>query len=128
MAGEDNRYAIDIRVFVSVIVIAMAVSFGVGVGLGPTAHSQIAMTPPEALPPVTSVQMKAAESAIADLAAADDGEVHEPAGQVRKKNWFLNLQRHFCRFILARSIDAVPNCLFPFRCAPLASFGRYQRH
>lgn len=81
MAGEDNRYAIDIRVFVSVIVIAMAVSFGVGVGLGPTAHSQIAMTPPQALPPVTSVQMKAAESALADLAAADDGEVHEPAGQ-----------------------------------------------
>jgi len=81
MAAEDNRYAVDIRVFVSVIVIAMAVSFGVGVGLGPTAHSQVAMTAPQSLPPVTSVEMKAAESALADLAAADDGEIHEPAGQ-----------------------------------------------
>ena len=98
MAAEDNRYAIDIRVFVSVIVIAMAVSFGVGVGLGPTAHSQIAMTAPQALPPVTSVEMKAAESALADLAAADDGEVHEPAGQVRKKS--SDLQCYSCRFVV----------------------------
>ena len=84
MAAEDNRYAVDIRVFVSVIVVAMAVSFGVGVGLGPTAHSQVSITAPQSLPPVTSVEMKAAETALADLAAADDGEIHEPAGQVRK--------------------------------------------
>ena len=85
MAAEDNRYAVDIRVFVSVIVIAMAVSFGVGVGLGPTAHSPVLSTPQlqEQLPPVTSVEMNAAESALAAKAAADDGELHEPAGQVR---------------------------------------------
>jgi len=80
MAGEDHRYAVDIRVFVSVIVIAMAVSFGVGVGLGPSAQSP-AMYSAQNLPPVTSVEMNAAESALADLAAADDGEIHEPAGQ-----------------------------------------------
>ena len=84
MTGEDHRYAVDIRVFVSVIVIAMAVSFGVGVGLGPTAHSQVAMTALQQLPPVTSVELNAAESALAAQAAADDGELHEPAGQVRK--------------------------------------------
>ena len=85
MAGEDHRYAVDIRVFVSVIVIAMAVSFGVGVGLGPTAHSSIAMPGSQQhdLPPVTSVEINAADSALAAQAAADDGELHEPAGQVR---------------------------------------------
>ena len=86
MAGEDHRYAVDIRVFVSVIVIAMAVSFGVGVGLGPTAQTPVSMSTPqlkEQLPPVTSVEMNAAESALAAQAAADDGELHEPAGQVR---------------------------------------------
>ena len=86
MAGEDHRYAVDIRVFVSVIVIAMAVSFGVGVGLGPTAHAPVSMSSPqlkEQLPSVTSVEMNAAESALAAQAAADDGELHEPAGQVR---------------------------------------------
>mmetsp|Transcript_16146 Transcript_16146/g.37021 ORF Transcript_16146/g.37021 Transcript_16146/m.37021 type:complete len:310 (-) Transcript_16146:10-939(-) len=83
MAGEDHRYAVDIRVFVSVIVIAMAVSFGVGVGLGPTAHSSIAMSGSQQhdLPPVTSVEINAADSALAEQAAADDGELHEPAGQ-----------------------------------------------
>jgi spermidine synthase len=84
MAGEDHRYAVDIRVFVSVIVIAMAVSFGVGVGLGPTAHTPVTMSTSqmqEQLPPVTSVEINAAESALEALAAADDGELHEPAGQ-----------------------------------------------
>ena len=119
MAGEDNRYAIDIRVFVSVIVIAMAVSFGVGVGLGPTAHSQIAMTAPTPqLPPVTSVDMQTAESALADLAAADDGEVHEPAGQVRKidSTKFVSL--------IGFGRRASPTVSFLFA----ASFGRHQRH
>mmetsp|Transcript_17248 Transcript_17248/g.35596 ORF Transcript_17248/g.35596 Transcript_17248/m.35596 type:complete len:747 (-) Transcript_17248:63-2303(-) len=81
MAGEDHRYAVDIRVFVSVIVIAMAVSFGVGVGLGPTAQSPTMYTPAQSLPPVTSVDMSDADSALAAKAAADDGEIHEPAGQ-----------------------------------------------
>jgi hypothetical protein len=84
MAGEDHRYAVDIRVFVSVIVIAMAVSFGVGVGLGPTAHTPVTMLASQPqLPPVTSVQINLAESALAAKAAAHDGELHEPAGQVR---------------------------------------------
>ena len=90
MAGEDHRYAVDIRVFVSVIVIAMAVSFGVGVGLGPTSYNPVpsstmstSQQQASSLPPVTSVEMNAAESALAALAAADNGELHEPAGQVR---------------------------------------------
>mmetsp|Transcript_16239 Transcript_16239/g.33194 ORF Transcript_16239/g.33194 Transcript_16239/m.33194 type:complete len:102 (+) Transcript_16239:169-474(+) len=82
MAGEDHRYAVDIRVFVSVIVIAMAVSFGVGVGLGPTAHTPASAPKAQELPSVTSVEMNEAEIALAALAAADDGELHEPAGQV----------------------------------------------
>lgn len=90
MAGEDHRYAVDIRVFVSVIVIAMAVSFGVGVGLGPSAQSPTIYSA-QNLPPVTSVEMNAAETALADLAAADDGEIHEPAGQVRKNLFELDL-------------------------------------
>mmetsp|Transcript_16076 Transcript_16076/g.34837 ORF Transcript_16076/g.34837 Transcript_16076/m.34837 type:complete len:748 (+) Transcript_16076:244-2487(+) len=81
MAGEDHRYAVDIRVFVSVIVIAMAVSFGVGVGLGPTAHTPASAPKAQELPSVTSVEMNEAEIALAALAAADDGELHEPAGQ-----------------------------------------------
>mmetsp|Transcript_11625 Transcript_11625/g.33462 ORF Transcript_11625/g.33462 Transcript_11625/m.33462 type:complete len:750 (-) Transcript_11625:16-2265(-) len=83
MAGEDHRYAVDIRVFVSVIVIAMAVSFGVGVGLGPTAHGPSGTAAPlqQELPPVTSVEINQAESALAAQAFADDGELHEPAGQ-----------------------------------------------
>jgi len=88
MAGEDHRYAVDIRVFVSVIVIAMAVSFGVGVGLGPTSYNPVpsstmstSQQQASSLPPVTSVEMNAAESALAALAAADNGELHEPAGQ-----------------------------------------------
>lgn len=87
MAGEDHRYAVDIRIFVSVIVIAMAVSFGVGVGLGPTAHSTVGMSTPVSLkhelPPVTSVEINEAETLLATQAAADNGELHEPAGQVR---------------------------------------------
>jgi len=85
MAAEDHRYAVDIRIFVSVIVIAMAVSFGVGVGLGPTAHSTVGMSTPvslkQELPPVTSVEINEAETLLAAQAAADNGELHEPAGQ-----------------------------------------------
>jgi len=80
MAEDDNRYVVDIRVFVSVIVVAMAVSFGVGVGL----HTPVTMSTSQLqqqLPPVTSVEMNIADSALAAKAAADDGELHEPAGQ-----------------------------------------------
>ena len=84
MAGEDHRYAVDIRVFVSVIVVAMAVSFGVGVGLGPAVQTK-GMTQNQDLPSVTSVEVNQAESLLAAQAAADDGELHEPAGQVRCK-------------------------------------------
>ena len=84
MAGEDHRYAVDIRVFVSVIVVSMAISFGIGVGLGPTAQTSFPLELKEQLPPVTSVDIDAAESALKAQAAADDGELHEPAGQVRE--------------------------------------------
>jgi spermidine synthase len=80
MAGEDHRYAVDIRVFVSVIVIAMAISFGVGVGLGPTAHTHTEIKQ-SSLPPVTSVEVNEVDSALATQAAIDDEELHEPAGQ-----------------------------------------------
>jgi hypothetical protein len=93
MAGQqdDHRYAVDIRVFVSVIVIAMAVSFGVGVGLGPSAHAPVMSQQQQqqqqkqqsSLPPVTSVEMNLAEDALAAKAASYNGELHEPAGQVR---------------------------------------------
>ena len=89
---DDHRYAVDIRVFVSVIVIAMAVSFGIGVGLGPTVqtpdllslqqqHNQQLQQQQKHLPPVTSVDINTAESALAAKAA--EGNLHEPAGQVR---------------------------------------------
>jgi hypothetical protein len=89
--GEDTRYAVDIRVFVSVIVIAMAVSFGVGVGLGPngqiattttanTNHPAMMIAPSPALPPVTSVKVTEAD-AVYD--PNDHSDLHEPAGQVR---------------------------------------------
>mmetsp|Transcript_29582 Transcript_29582/g.33910 ORF Transcript_29582/g.33910 Transcript_29582/m.33910 type:complete len:127 (+) Transcript_29582:86-466(+) len=89
---DDHRYAVDIRVFISVIVIAMAVSFGVGVGLGPTAQTpvvpvvsqqQAQQKQQSSLPPVTSVEINEVDSALAAKAAADNGELHEPAGQVR---------------------------------------------
>ena len=90
MAGQqdDHRYAVDIRVFVSVIVIAMAVSFGVGVGLGPSAHTPVMSQQQQqklqsSLPPVTSVEVNLAEDALAAKAASYNGELHEPAGQVR---------------------------------------------
>lgn len=93
MAGQqdDHRYAVDIRVFVSVIVIAMAVSFGVGVGLGPSAHTPVISQQQQqqqqklqsSLPPVTSVEVNLAEDALAAKAASYNGELHEPAGQVR---------------------------------------------
>lgn len=87
---DDHRYAVDIRVFVSVIVIAMAVSFGIGVGLGPTVqtpdllslqqqHNQQLQQQQKHLPPVTSVDINKAESALAAKAA--EGNLHEPAGQ-----------------------------------------------
>mmetsp|Transcript_4158 Transcript_4158/g.4710 ORF Transcript_4158/g.4710 Transcript_4158/m.4710 type:complete len:761 (-) Transcript_4158:238-2520(-) len=87
---DDHRYAVDIRVFISVIVIAMAVSFGVGVGLGPTAQTpvvpvvsqqQAQQKQQSSLPPVTSVEINEVDSALAAKAAADNGELHEPAGQ-----------------------------------------------
>lgn len=101
MAGgeEDQRYAVDIRVFVSAIVIAMAISFGVGVGLGPTSHtpaatvmssiqsssSQQLQKQESSLPRVTSVEVNEADSALATAqdqkAAVEEGELHEPAGQ-----------------------------------------------
>ena len=87
---DDHRYAVDIRVFVSVIVIAMAVSFGVGVGLGPSAHTPVMSQQQQqqqklqsSLPPVTSVEVNLAEDALAAKAASYNGELHEPAGQVR---------------------------------------------
>jgi hypothetical protein len=90
---DDHRYAVDIRVFVSVIVIAMAVSFGVGVGLGPSANTPVMSQQQQqqqqqqkqqsSLPPVTSVEMNLAEDALAAKAASYNGELHEPAGQVR---------------------------------------------
>lgn len=86
---DDHRYAVDIRVFVSAIVVAMAVSFGVGVGLGPTAHTpvmsqqQTQQKQQSPLPSVTSVEMNEVDSALAAKAAAYNGELHEPAGQVR---------------------------------------------
>jgi hypothetical protein len=104
MAGEDHRYAVDIRVFVSVIVIAMAVSFGVGVGLGPTAQTPASISTP--LPPVTSVEINAAESALAAKEAADDGEIHEPAGQV---SYTIQLMDDFAPNYNALSLICVDN-------------------
>ena len=58
-------------------------------GLGPTAHttavisSYLQLQQESSLPPVTSVEINEAESMLSAQAAADDGELHEPAGQVR---------------------------------------------
>lgn len=84
--NNDDRYAVDIRVFVSVIVIAMAISFGVGVGLGPTTIAPVATTPATIttsygvtgeLPKVTSVEVAQADQ------FGENKDLHEPAGQVR---------------------------------------------
>ena len=77
----DDRYTVDIRVFVGMIVTAMAISFGVGVGMGPTAtdllQATMASVPvADSLPRVTSVNLETPLG----VPASDD--LHEPAGQV----------------------------------------------
>lgn len=90
--GDDGRYAVDIRVFLTVIVIVMAVSFGIGVGIGPTAEdiaaslstssssssSMYGQPQQNELPHVTSVEIAEAD----EFVFSDAGDLHEPAGQV----------------------------------------------
>eukprot|EP00934_Nitzschia_sp_Nitz4_P006639 Nitzschia sp. Nitz4//scaffold50_size126154//10231//12732//NITZ4_003668-RA/size126154-augustus-gene-0.124-mRNA-1//-1//CDS//3329553647//6629//frame0 len=77
-ASTDNRFTVDIRLFLVMIVSAMALSFGVGVGMGPSAVEMFQASSQQQqleLPPVTSVTVDGA------LENASVPGVHEPAGQ-----------------------------------------------
>jgi hypothetical protein len=106
--NDNQKFTIDIRIFLIVIVSSMTLSFGFGVGLfgGGVIGVGEMITPltqlgemqqhfSVELPKVTSVIVQEA------MAAAGEGsQLHEPAGQVRGEKQFVYIDLHsICIYI-----------------------------